>query len=391
MFEAASMLYLYVETPLHAGTGRGLGAIDLPIQRERLTDYPIVQASSVKGRLRSAFYLSKEFEDTRLKHQQRIKQELVAKEMEKGVDRKNGELDRIAEQRSWRDAAKALGYEAVFGPDTEGAAEHAGAFSPGDARLLLFPVRSLAGVFAWTTSLDVLERFKREAKAAKVNLTDWPDLAALRKFFPPQTSAEVSAPPPKALLPQNSAVEVAGKLVLEEFTFDADTSQHEAVSKLADWIGKNAFPDSNSYFAQKLKTSLVILDEDSFREFTQFATEVVTRVQLDYETKTVKPGALWTEESLPTDTVLYAPLMATPPRNGRDEHGKRRDLPEALQERNGSSVINFVKNRLDNKRLQLGGDETVGRGTVYLRFSTPQSLLNEPSQPQEGNSHGKNH
>ena len=37
--------------------------------------------------------------------------------------------------------------KAVFGPESgEGASEHAGAISPGDARLLLFPVRALAGV-----------------------------------------------------------------------------------------------------------------------------------------------------------------------------------------------------------------------------------------------------
>ena len=53
MFEAAAMVYVYVETPLRAGSGRSLGAIDLPLQRERLTGYPIVQASSLKGRLRA--------------------------------------------------------------------------------------------------------------------------------------------------------------------------------------------------------------------------------------------------------------------------------------------------------------------------------------------------
>src|SRR5581483_2232234 len=52
MFEATRMLFIYVETPLHAGSGRGLGAVDLPIQRERTTNYPIVQASSLKGRMR---------------------------------------------------------------------------------------------------------------------------------------------------------------------------------------------------------------------------------------------------------------------------------------------------------------------------------------------------
>ena len=37
-----SMLFLYVETPLHAGSGRGLGTVDLPIQRERATGYPMI-------------------------------------------------------------------------------------------------------------------------------------------------------------------------------------------------------------------------------------------------------------------------------------------------------------------------------------------------------------
>ena len=53
MYEKTAMMFIYVETPLHAGSGRGLGAVDLPIQRERITGYPIIQASSVKGKLRA--------------------------------------------------------------------------------------------------------------------------------------------------------------------------------------------------------------------------------------------------------------------------------------------------------------------------------------------------
>mgnify|MGYP000669322062 CR=1 FL=1 len=37
MFQATNLLFIYVETPLHAGSGRGLGSVDLPIQRERIT------------------------------------------------------------------------------------------------------------------------------------------------------------------------------------------------------------------------------------------------------------------------------------------------------------------------------------------------------------------
>ncbi|MBO0794275.1 MAG: hypothetical protein J2P36_25460, partial [Ktedonobacteraceae bacterium] len=53
MITATKTLYLYVETPLHAGVGSGLSSIDLPIQRERTTQYPMIQGSGIKGKLRS--------------------------------------------------------------------------------------------------------------------------------------------------------------------------------------------------------------------------------------------------------------------------------------------------------------------------------------------------
>src|SRR5438128_7853487 len=53
MITETKTLYLYVETPLHAGVGSGLSSIDLPIQRERTTQYPMIQGSGIKGKLRS--------------------------------------------------------------------------------------------------------------------------------------------------------------------------------------------------------------------------------------------------------------------------------------------------------------------------------------------------
>src|ERR1700676_3688005 len=117
-----STLYLYTESPLHAGAGSGLSSIDLPIQRERTTQYPMIQGSGIKGKLRS-----------------------VAEDM---VERKAGTLT---------DEKVTI----MFGPKTTGS-DHAGALIAGDARILLFPVRSLSGVFAYTTCYDVLGRFKRD-------------------------------------------------------------------------------------------------------------------------------------------------------------------------------------------------------------------------------------
>ena len=294
MFEATRMLFLYVETPLHAGMGSGLEAVDLPIQRERVTGYPLVQASSLKGVLRAEA---------------------------------KGDVAKI---------------EAVFGPDTDEAHKHAGAFSPGDARLLLFPVRSLLGVFAWTTSAHALNRFVRDAEVAE--LTPGWDV--------PEPDRET------ALVPPGSDLVADGRLVLEEFAFVVQ--EDERVKTIADWLAGHALPESDAYdyWQRKLPRSLVILPEDDFREFTRFSTEVVTRVQLDPEKKTVKRGALWTEENLPTDTLLYAPLYATKPRTPNSNHG----LADA------EAVLDFVQSQRLG-RIQLGGNETIGRGIVALRWA----------------------
>lgn len=294
MFDAKAMLFIYVETPLHAGTGRGLGAVDLPIQRERVTDYPIVQASSLKGRLRAE-----------------ARGKLPGNEL-----------------------------EAIFGPETERASEHAGALSVGDAKILLFPVRSLAGVFAWTTSVDVLARFLREAQMVGL---------AVSWTLPPEPDGD------KALVTGNALI--AGEsVVLEEFSFTPDKEQAEAVRAIGQWLADNALPqgDEYRYWRDALPKKLCILPEDAFRDFVKYSTEVQTHIRLDPDTKTVASRALWTAESLPVDTLLYAPLLATPSR-ARDVNMR---AEEVLQRVQGLGLV----------RTQLGGDETTGQGIVALRF-----------------------
>ena len=126
MITDTTMLYLYVETPLHAGVGSGLSNIDLPIQRERTTQYPMIQGSGIKGKLRATIEADRE----QLPDAEKYKMDIL------------------------------------FGPPTtetkDSNNDHAGALIFGDARILLFPVRSLEGVFAYTTSYDVLNRFKRD-------------------------------------------------------------------------------------------------------------------------------------------------------------------------------------------------------------------------------------
>jgi CRISPR-associated protein Cmr4 len=300
VFEAAGLLFLYVETPLHAGTGRGLAAVDLPIQRERCTGYPIVQATSLKGKLRSA----------------------------------------TDPRASTNPALTKEEHTAIFGPEGQEASRHAGALAVVEARLLLFPVRSVAGVFAWTTSRDVLARFARDAQLT--------GLACPWQLPPAQDRDQA--------LVSGDALVVGGSLVLQEFALTANRQQADTVRGIGQWLAEQALPETSEYgyWRNALPDRLCIVHEDIFRHLVLYATDVQTHVRLDIERKTVEERALWTSESLPCDTLLYAPIFAA--------RSRRPGLNLS-----GKEILARLR-QLGITRTQLGGDETTGQGVVAVRF-----------------------
>lgn len=112
---AGKVLYIQALTSLHPGSGTALGSVDLPVQRERHTKWPLIPGSTIKGVL--------------------------------------------------RDAAK-TDHELLYGSEGTGGELFAGALTFTDARILAFPVRSLKGVFAWATCPMALERWKRDLALA---------------------------------------------------------------------------------------------------------------------------------------------------------------------------------------------------------------------------------
>lgn len=299
MFEAKSILYIYAEHPLHAGSGRGLGAIDLPIQRERGTGYPIVQGSGIKGCLRDST------------------------------------KDMFTDPEEWL---------TIFGPETGNASDYAGSLSTGDARLLLFPVRSLAGVFAYTTSVDVLARFFREASLLGITLP-W----SLPSTTPAADKAWVDG----------QTLVAGSSVVLEDYGFDPDQSQAAFIASFAKWVADDVLPNrpEYAYFKKVLGVKVCVLPDEAFRDFTLYATEVRQHIKIKPDTKTVESGALWNAESLPVDSILYVPLLATPARNPK--------APASLK--TASQILNRAT-KLELPRVNLGGDETTGQGLVALRF-----------------------
>lgn len=282
------ILYLYAETPMHVGTGVGLGAVDMPIQREKHTGYPIIQASGVKGALRDTAELA-------LGHDsQEVKSIFGSASGDKGED-------------------------------------FAGAMSPSDARILLFPVRALNGVFVWITSPTVLARFKQETE-----LNNVPDVPEINQADPVQVSSD-------NLL-------IAGQIMLEEYTYSSKVTNE--ATEWANYLATNAFPDADNYWHKRIKSHFAILPDNEFRDFVRYSTEIVTRIHIDDVKKTVKDGQLFTQELLPADSLLYSFIHIT---DSRDERIKAENIVGGLQDAMGN-------------RLQIGGDETVGRGRVRLNW-----------------------
>lgn len=304
--QSTALLFLHAQTSLHPGAGTALGTVDLPVQRERHTQWPVVPGSALKGILRDRC------------------REAVRAEL--GADRRQANDD--AE------------LTAVFGPGkAEESSTHAGALSVTDARILAFPVRSAKGVFAWVTCPAVLGRLARDLSLVSHESISVPQVRG-------DTNALVPGDSPLVLLPDN-------KLVLEEFEF---STSGPMPSDLADWIASHAIHAEDAFTPARIRSHLIVLHDDWFTHFVRNATEVVARIGLDYDTKTVKNGALFYQEFLPPETLFYALVLA---------HGSRRNGDV----RTSHDILKYVRERVpDGSVLQIGGDETIGKGICSVRI-----------------------
>lgn len=278
---------LHALSPLHAGTGQGVGLIDLPIARERSTEHPIVPGSSLKGVLRDA-----------------------------------------------AEGADAANVHRYFGsPDAgEGAASMV---RVSDARVLAFPVRSDKGTFAWVTSPFVLLRLLRDAGAAVG-----------------YTAAQVPAVADgKAITADNNAVVDRTVVTLDGLPYDRVAPQTAA--PVFEALGKAVFSatdEASVAWRQFFVTRLVIVSDDRFTWLVNHATDVRAHVRIG-DSGTVEKGALWYQETLPSETILAGLIQVAAVRRG--------DAP--------SDAFSLL-GRLTELPLQVGGNATTGAGRVRLAF-----------------------
>lgn len=228
-----------------------------------------------------------------------------------------------------------------FGPD-EG--DYASSLGFTNARLLLFPVKSMKGVYAWITCEYVLEKFKSDLRFC--NIKDMPEI------------------PEKNTVPKESSLIIDPKLskvVLEEYTFDV--KEDEKCGKFAKWISGIIFPKDSifDYRKNKLKKDLIVLDNNDFKDFVNLSTEVITRTKISSKTGTVEKGALFTEEYLPVESVLYSMVMASPMFAKDDKEKEVFDINNGMNEE--ELIMEFFEDNLP-QTVQLGGNATIGKGLI---------------------------
>ncbi|MDA3787209.1 MAG: type III-B CRISPR module RAMP protein Cmr4 [Desulfobacula sp.] len=140
--ENSTIMSLYAVSPVHAGSGTSMGVVDLPIQRERHTNWPHIQASGVKGAMRHHF--------------EKFKNNITSRD-------EQAQLDQITEK--------------IFGTDSyEDSGTLPGAIAVSDARLIAFPIRSSRSPFVWITCPAVLERLEKDfsltGKSGGINIPE---------------------------------------------------------------------------------------------------------------------------------------------------------------------------------------------------------------------------
>ena len=277
------LIYIHTMSSMHAGTGASTGAIDLAIARERATGIPYLPGSSLKGALRDRARQVIDAEDT-IHH--------------------------------------------LFGPPTDRASDHAGALSFGDARLVLMPVRSFAGTFAYVTSPYVLQRLAGDL-AATGNPVDWqvPSLSDVDD----------------CLVAANTVLKVKDQVVFEDLVLKP--REDASLTSIAQTLRA-------SVSDQDRAPRLCVVHDDVMSFLMAHCTEVTTRIRLESETKTVAQGALWTEECIPSEALLVSLAVANPPKfTGLDAQQVFDGLGPCLE-----GVV------------QLGGKSTVGKGMCRLRM-----------------------
>jgi CRISPR-associated protein Cmr4 len=241
-----SICTFYAISPIHAGSGASMAAVDLPIQRERHTNWPHIQASAVKGAMRAHY---RDFAENKSLINFIFGYDKDDEKHHNDYNLNRQEKDKFEVKDNFPGAV---------------------AFS--EAKLLAFPVRSNIAPFVWVTCPAVLKRLKADLEFTGIGVIE--EIQTVEK-----ESAIVLAG------------EILGKVVLEDAVVIAENN-NKALKMISD-----NFPAMDR---------LLLISDEMYKYCVESCTEIQTQIKIDSETGTAAEGALRYQELLPADSVLYS-------------------------------------------------------------------------------------
>ncbi len=229
----------------------------------------------------------------------------------------------------------------IFGPEPASpeVSEYSSAASFTDARLILIPGRLLKGVWAYITSPHMLEQFRTllEVRGERIDV-------------PSVGDGEALVSKPELILTGSDGRRY---IVVNEARLEAreDKGVVESLSKV--------LPDK---IASMVKGKGVIVVPDAVaRDIVNRSMVIQYRVRLDPSTKTVVRGALWSEEYMPSNTVMASLVVCREPRRRRSEGEACASAMDVC-----SDLVSYFTNTRNT--IYVGGKETIGKGLVELYF-----------------------
>ncbi|EJP6472461.1 type III-B CRISPR module RAMP protein Cmr4 [Clostridium sporogenes] len=300
MYKDKEIIYIKALTPIHAGAGQILENVDMPIQRERHSNIPKVEASSLKGSIKHALY--NKFKNDK------------------------GELDN-------NDKAELY---TIFGPEDSGE-DYASAIGFTDAKLLFFPIKSTTDIFKLITCPYVLKRWVEDSQLQNNLNKD------LKNVF-----SDLNISEGECITDANNLI------ILEEYIFKKNSDINEWIKGLLNTIEGL---DNNR---------IVILNDSDFIDLVTMYTEVITRNKISVKNGAAEDNGLFTEEYLPSETILYFTILASPSFNIKNR-------------KTSQEVLNYFNENVD-KVFQIGGNATIGKGFVKRSGKVGAS---ENEQPKE--------
>jgi len=269
--ENTKFCLLHAISPVHAGSGAATGAVDLPIQRERQSGWPHIQASGVKGAFRDHC--------TRFWAHSSTALEPFAGKVKQAVEAANR----------------------IFGSDTGNGGGQAGAIAFSDARLLAFPVRASAAPFVWVTCPALVKRLLRDLALVGCKTGKFTSLTVAKDSY---------------LVIADSAKVISGDLVLEDVCLNP-TEENQELSKFF----QDLVPEAER---------LVLVPDDHFSFLVETATEIQAQIKIDPASGITVTGSLRYEELLPAETIMYCLIFFGDEKVAGDDPLKMKNIGDVV-------------------------------------------------------------